>query len=526
MWWHSPPCLFQGVFSGVMIPAMHRIVIVSLLLTAPALPATSAADPIRVEQGKLTGAAGSSAEVRVYKGIPYAAPPVADLRWAPPKPAADWQGVRQAISFGHACLQTPYAKESLYYMDAEPMGEDCLNLNIWTAAKSNNEKRPVMVWIHGGALTRGSGSIPTYNGEMFAKKGVVLVTINYRLGVLGFFSHPELTAESEHKASGNYAVMDQIAALKWVQKNIAGFGGDPAKVTIFGESAGSWSVNYLTASPLAKGLFARAIGESGAAFAPMRTLAQAEQAGARMNPSLKALRQKPAEELIKGLVNTSPVVDGDTFPQDIYSIYAQGKQSDVPLIAGSNGDEATSLFAWPANGTPDTFITQARRAYGESADDFLKVYPATTAKDAEAAHYASLRDQTFGWQMRTWVRMQEKTGKSKAWLYQFTRIPPGPESARYRAYHASEIAYVFGNLDAPHPWESTDRELSSQMMSYWINFATRGDPNGKGLPAWPAYAEKSDQSITFGDKISVTSGLNRSALDFFDRYYERLRAAK
>jgi para-nitrobenzyl esterase len=505
-----------------MIFAMRRTLLLFFLLSLPVFPA----DPVHVEQGQISGITGTSPEVRVYKGIPYAAPPVGDLRWAEPKPAASWQGVRDASKFGNACPQTPYPKSSVYWEDAEPMGEDCLFLNIWSAAKSAGDKRPVMVWIHGGALTRGSGSIPDYNGEQFAKKGVVLVTINYRLGILGFLAHPELTAESGRKTSGNYAVLDQIAALQWVKKNIAAFGGDPSKVTIFGESAGSWSINYLTASPLAKGLFAHAIGESGADFAPMRTLAQGEQSGARVNASIKALREKSADELLKSPFNTQPVIDGWIFPEDIYLIYAHGKQNDVPLIAGSNGDEATSLSPWPANATAATFIDQSRRQYGASADDFLKVFPATDDKSAAAAHFASFRDQLFTWEMRTWVRMQESTGKSKAWLYQFTRATPGPDSDRYRAYHASEIPYVFGNLTSSHPWESIDRELSSQMLAYWVNFATKGDPNGKGLPQWPVYNQKSDQSISFGDKISVTSGLEHEQLDFFDRYYNHVRAQR
>jgi para-nitrobenzyl esterase len=484
-----------------------------------------AADPLQIEQGKISGGPGSSAEVRVYKGIPYAAPPVGDLRWAPPKPAANWPGVRQATAFGNECPQTPYAADSVYYQAPKPTGEDCLFLNVWTGAKSASEKRPVMVWIHGGALTRGSGSMSLYDGEAFAKKGVVLVTINYRLGILGFFSHPELTQESGHKVSGNYAVLDQIAALQWVHKNIGAFGGDPGRVTIFGESAGSWSINYLVASPLAQGLFQRAIGESGAAFAPMVTMQQAEAAGARAG-SLKDLRGKSADELLKIPSRTAPVVDGWVFPTDIYTTFSQGKQNDVPLIAGSNGDEATSLFAWPKNGNAALFISQAKRTYGEHADDFLKVYPAGDDKQAEASHYASSRDQTFTWQMRTWVRLQEKTGKSKSYLYQFTRIQPGPESAKYRAYHASEIAYVFTNFEPPRPWEPLDHTVGSLMNSYWVNFAATGNPNGKGLPAWPAYSAKEDQNITFGDKTTITTGLQREQLDFFDKYYEDLRSKK
>lgn len=477
-----------------------------------------AAGPVKVDQGRLSGVTTPAPEVRSYKGIPYAAPPVGDLRWAPPAPPASWKGVRAATAFGNACPQTPYPANSVYFLPPEPMSEDCLYLNIWTAAKSPSEKRPVMVWIHGGALTRGSGSVSLYDGTNFARHGVVLVTINYRLGILGYFAHPELSR------AANFGVLDQIAALQWVHKNIAAFGGDPANVTIFGESAGSWSVNLLCATPLARGLFHRAIGESGAQFAPMRTLTAAEQAGKSLGP-LAALRAKSADDLSKTSWTTGAVLDGSTFPQDIYTTFAQGKQIDVPVIAGSNADEATSVSNWPSNAPASAFIAQVRRLYGDSADEFLKVYPTATDADARASFYAVFRDQVFGWQMRTWVRLQTRTGKSKAYLYQFSRVTPGPESARLRAFHASEIAYVFGNLEPPRPWEAADRELSAQMLQYWVNFAATGDPNGKGLPAWPAYDEKTDRNILFGDKITTTTGLYREALDAFDRYYEKQRAA-
>src|SRR5690348_11923868 len=337
---------------------MHRVSLTVLTSLALALPAVAINDPIHTQNGLVSGAPGKDPGVQVYKGIPYAAPPVGDLRWKAPKPAANWQGVRQATGFSATCMQTPYPKTSIYYQEPEPVSEDCLYLNVWTAAKSNKERRPVMVWIHGGALTKGAGSIPTYDGEAFARKGVVLVTINYRLGIFGFFAHPELTKESDRNSSGNYGLLDQIAALEWVQKNIAAFGGDPKRVTIFGESAGSWSVNYLMATPLARGLFQRVIGESGGTFAPMKKLAEAEQSGVKFASSMgadsvQALRSMPAEELVKktALGSYSPNVDGWMLPQDVYAIFAQGNQNDVPLLAGSNSDEATSLAPWPSSGT-------------------------------------------------------------------------------------------------------------------------------------------------------------------------------
>ena len=493
----------------------------ALALFAAALPLCAIDDPVRVENGLLSGASGASPDVRVYKGVPFAAAPTGDLRWKGPRPAPFWQGVRTATEFSAACYQTPYPKASIYYLDPEPMSEDCLYLNVWTAAKSSKERRPVMVWIHGGGLTRGSGAVPFYDGEALAKKGVVLVTINYRLGIFGFFAHPELTKESDRNASGNYALLDQIEALEWVKKNIAAFGGDPKRVTIFGESAGSLSVNYLMATPLARGLFQRAIGESGGAFGVMKKLAEVEESGKKFAASqhadsIAALRAKPAEELLKASSAASfpPNVDGWMLPEDVYTIFSKGKQIDVPLIAGSNADEGKSLAPWPTTGKAASFVEQSRSRFGDKTDEFLKLYPAGSDEEAMASHYASFRDFSFGWQMRTWVRMQAKTGKSKAFLYYFDRVPPGPDSGRYGAFHASEIAYVFENLLPPRPWEDTDRKLSEAVSSYWVNFATTGNPNGKGLPAWPVYDEKKDLALGLGDEIVPVPVPHKAALDF------------
>jgi para-nitrobenzyl esterase len=507
---------------------MHRTRLVALALFALSL----AADPVRTQSGLVSGTSAGSPDVRVYKGIPYAAPPLGDLRWKVPQPVAAWQGVRDAGQYSATCMQTPYPAASIYYSEPQPVSEDCLYLNVWTAAKSTKERRPVMVWIHGGAFTRGAGSTPTYDGEKLAAKGVVLVTINYRLGVFGFLAHPELTGESAHHSSGNYALLDQIAALEWVQKNIASFGGDSKRVTIFGESAGSWAVNYLMATPVARGLFHRVIGESGASFGPNTTLATAEKSGEKFAAAigaadLKALRAKPADELLKasGAASFPPNVDGWLLSEDIRSIFEHGKQNDVPLIAGFNADEGTTLSPWPASGTAKSFAEQARRTFGKQADDFLKIYPAATDDEARAAHYNSFRDQRFGWQMRTWVRASSQTGRAKTYLYYFSRVPPSADSARYRAYHAAEISYVFGNFRPGRPWEDTDHKLSDAMSSYWVNFAATGDPNGKGLAKWPAYDATSDTALEFGNQVELRRALHKDGLDFFDRYYESLRSA-
>ena len=497
-----------------------RFFVFSLVLTLRA----AITEPVRVEQGLLSGVAGAAPEVRIFKGVPFAAPPVGDLRWRAPKPPAKWTGTRNAAEFGPICMQRrPNAAGILN--TSMPMSEDCLYLNIYTAAKAASDKLPVMVWIHGGALTAGAGSI--YDSEQLARKGVVVVTINYRLGVFGFFAHPELTRESDHRS--NYGLLDQIAALQWVQKNIGAFGGDPKRVTIFGESAGSWSTNLLAATPLAHGLFQRVIGESGAQFERLKTLAKAEEAGAKYG-TLADLRAKTAEgvqnEMGAAFVGANgaysgPVVDGWSLPEDVYTIYSRGKQNDVPVLIGSNADEGT-MFT-PATANLQTLKDSAKR-YGPEAEAFLQLYPAQTDAEAWRAQADSMRDLVFGWEMRTWARMQAKTGKAKVYLYFFSRVPPGPAAARMGAYHSSEIAYVFHNTYRPgRPWEEVDHRLSETISSYWVNFATAGNPNGKDLPEWPAFDPKKEVLLGLGDKIEVEPVPHKPALDFLDAYFAKQR---
>jgi para-nitrobenzyl esterase len=528
-------------FSAVLIPAAL------LLSTVSAFAAIS--DPIKVEQGLVSGTTGNSADVRVFRGIPYAAPPVADLRWKAPQPVAAWKGVRQATEMPHACWQTPYPPAAaIYQSKLPPLSEDCLYLNIWTPAKSAKDKLPVMVWIHGGGFTRGFGGSQAYDGETLARKGAVIVTINYRLGVFGFFAHPALSAESGHHASGNYALLDQIAALQWVKKNIAVFGGDPSRVTIFGESAGAWSVNALMASPVAKGLFHRAIGESGGSFGPMKSLAEAEKEGEKLGrlltpdvkPQTSESQAKSSADVITALREMSPqnlmkayetevvrvIVDGYVLPQEIASTFSQGKQNDVPLIVGYNADEGTTLAPQGANMKALVFTMGIHQRYGAQADQMLKLYPAATDEEAVKSFYSAYRDQAFGWEMRTWARMAGKTGHQPAYLYYFSHRPPGPQSEKLRAFHAAEIAYVFGTFPWPFPWEDTDRKLSDAIISYWVNFAATGNPNGNGLPKWPAYNAAEDQSLEFGDRIAVRGQINKAGLDFFDGYYQALVESK
>jgi para-nitrobenzyl esterase len=518
-----------------MMKALIRAAATLVVLLAAGSAFAALSEPIRVENGLVTGTPGAFADVRVFKGIPFAAPPVGELRWRPPQPSASWSGVRAADKFSANCMQRqagggafpPYGGDRT----ATEMSEDCLYLNVYTAAASATARRPVMVWIHGGAYTSGAGAI--YQGEELARKGVVVVTVNYRLGVFGFLAHPELTKESPNHSSGDYAVLDQIAALEWVRKNIAAFGGDPTRVTIFGESAGSWSVNNLVATPLAKGLFQRAIGESGGQFSITRTLSEAEQAGVKFGEangatSLNSLRGMPAAVLngANGF-QTSAVVDGWVFPRDVMTIFKNGQQNDVPVMVGSNADEG-SIFT-PATVTGASFRQQTERQYGADAEAVLKLYPFTSDREARIAQAAAMRDRTFGWEMRTWARLQTGTGKSKVFLYYFSRVPPLPDAEWIGAQHGAEIPYAFnwpnGRNTANIPWTDVDRRLAEQLSSYWVNFAATGDPNGDNLPVWKPYTANDEQAMGFADAPRMIPVPNKAALDFLDGAMPRIRAA-
>lgn len=516
-----------------------RISILTLVLAAALTRVASAAipEPVKTTGGLLTGVPGAAAGVRAFKGVPFAAPPVGDLRWRAPQPPVPWSGVRAGDAFSANCMQRsagggafpPYGGDR----SATTMSEDCLYLNVYTAADSAANRRPVMVWIHGGAFTSGAGAI--YQGEDLARKGVVVVTVNYRLGVFGFLAHPELSRESPNRVSGNYAFLDQIAALQWVQKNIALFGGDPARVTIFGESAGSWSVNNLVASPLAKGLFHRAIGESGAQFAITRTLQEAEGLGARFAEnsgvtSIAQFRSLPADR-VNDLRQfpTSATVDGWFLPHDVFTIFTNGAQNDVPVLIGSTSHEG-SIFT-DEDVTARSFGEQSRRRYGADADAFLSLYPFTSDREARAAQSASMRDSTFGWEMRTWARMQEKSGKSSVFLYYFTHVPPRENSAWYGAQHGAEIPYAFNWPNGKHslsiPWTDLDRELAEQISSYWVNFATTGNPNGKETAVeWRPYRIAEDRALEIGDALRMVPVPNTPALDFLDRAQQRARLGR
>jgi para-nitrobenzyl esterase len=526
---------------------VRTIAIGAFALLFSAAAASVADEPLTIDTGKIAGdTAGSDGKVRVYKGIPFAAAPVGTLRWQPPQPVAAWQGVRDCKEFGNTCPQQPYPAGSVYAQPPQPQSEDCLYLNVWTPADNATAKLPVMVWIHGGALTRGAGSLGVYDGEALARRGVVLVTINYRLGPFGYLAHPALSRESSHGSSGNYGVLDQIAALQWVSRNIAAFGGDPGRVTIFGESAGSWSVCALVASPLAKGLFHRAIGQSGGCFSPMQYLKEArnghppaERAGERLAAilgcdqaadPLAAMREKSTEEILAAAAKdpaqgrTRANVDGWVFPDEIYKIYAEGKQHPVPVIVGSNADEGTSLTGTVPFSDVDGFKTAMQRKYGGLAERFLQVYPVANSNDVRNAYLHSLRDEWFTWEMRTWARLTQKAG-GKAYVYYFSRVPPRPDAEKYGAYHAAEIAYAFDNLRLL-PWKSepADQALADAMSGAWVRFAASGDPNGGTLATWASYDPQREMYLELGDPIRAGSALLRAQCDFFDDFIAAKRA--
>ena len=475
------------------------VIVISVLLAACATDNTIAPDrPIQIETGLISGIAGVDQAVTVFKGIPFAAPPVGDLRWRAPQPPQAWKGVRKADEYCKSCIQAltrkymPWTEE---YMIGNEVDEDCLGLNVWTAAKTNEEKRPVLVYIHGGAYTGGSGEVLLYNGESLAKKGIVVVTVNYRVDIMGFFTHPELTKESPNNSSGNYGLLDHIAALKWVKQNISAFGGDPDNVTISGQSAGAASIHYLTASPLAKGLFHKAIAQSGP-WSKNRSglnLEEGEKKGIAFatewdKQSLKELRVMDALDLLEKSSQDFgnrflPIVDGWVLPKSVTEQYADGDQNDVPMLMGLNADERSSNATYGKISAED-FIANARNRYGEKADEYLTMYPASTDTVAGESQKQSFRDSGLA-NMGVWADFRSQTGSSKDFLYFFDRITPWPEFPQYGAFHSSEMPYVFNNQHLiDRPWESVDADLAEIMSSYWVNFITSGNPNGEGLPEW------------------------------------------
>ena len=489
--------------------------------------ATAGADAlkVKVEQGKIHGKLINDGKVRAFLGIPYAAPPIGDLRWKAPQSAARWKGVRDATAFGPHCAQN-HVFDDMIFQDSGG-SEDCLFLNVYSPAGAKSEsKLPVMFWIHGGGYSGGGGNEPRHNGDFLPLKGVVLVTINYRLGVFGFLVTDGLAKEAGGTA-GNYGLMDMIAALQWVKANIAGFGGDPSNVTIFGESAGSLAVSTLMASPMAQGLFAKAIGESGSALGAslastaMETQASAgsEWAAALGAKSLDELRAMPTDVILKaaaakGAPRFWPDVDGKVLTETVAATYAAGKQAHTPLLVGWNRDEGS--FAAMRGMTAARWKAMAPNLFAGNADAFLSLYPGDTDEHAlrTAIDYFSDTFIALGtWQ---WAQAQVKTGEAPVYRYHLElAAPPSQFHPGSYAFHSDDIEYVFGTLDTRPGavWRPEDRKLSDEMMDYWTNFAKTGDPNGPGLPEWPRF-DKTGELIHLDATITTGPDTVRPRYEF------------
>ena len=552
---------------------MKRLVMGALgcLLGAATMASAAITDPVKIDTGLVSGTAGTNPTVRSYKGIPFAAPPTGDNRWRAPQPAGKWDGVRNADAFGAPCVAGPApagrgggggrgaapgapaaaqrgaapaaAPATAAVPPREPArSEDCLYLNVWTSAKNASDKRPVMVWIYGGGFTGGSGGMAWYDGENLASKGPVIVTINYRLGSLGFFAHPDLAKEAGHSGSGNYGMMDAIAALQWVKHNIAAFGGDPANVTVAGESAGAIMVGALVGSPQARGLFNRAIAQSGGwmglTMGRMRPSAEAEAAGVKAMDTLGVktigeLRARPLDQLTGLPNNGGLLIDGYLIPEDLSITFRNGKQNAVDVLTGSNKDEA-NFGVCPGAGlngrgggasmTADAFKAGAQRKFGDQADAFLKNYRVASDADAARASHEACADE-ISWNMRQWAAAQAKLGK-KAYTYFFTQIPtvngqPSPQGAT----HTAEISYAFNNPKGQptQTWNEFDTRLGDMMSSYWVNFITKGDPNGGNLRPWPAFKELNKSKVMIlSDVPKAEDVVPVQKLGVFEAAYARL----
>jgi para-nitrobenzyl esterase len=496
-------------------------------------------DPLRIESGLVSGTMGTDG-VKEYLGIPFAAPPIRENRWRAPQPVQRWDGVLTANRMPAECLQRLRSTTTNQYFGDELSGEDCLYLNIWAPASSKATNRlPVIVYIYGGAFYIGSASMPLYGGGEIAKKGVIYVAVNYRVGVMGFTAHPEATKESGHNASGNWGLLDQIAALEWVKRNIAAFGGDPSNVTLVGQSAGSMSINILQASPLAKGLFRRIVGMSGSmlggAIPSGPTLATAETQGLKLQQALKVTSLKEMRALSSDKVfaaaqaagiQSGPIVDGYLLPESVDSIFKQGKQSDVPLLTGSTANDIGTTPPMRAATTAEQFRTLAIQSYGTASDELLKLCP--VQDDADARQKAELIGENSGFAIsaREWARAQVKTGKQPAYLYLFTRVQPFTPGVTFSdldpktagAYHTSDVPYWLGTYESfnlirrTRDWTTWDRELSNDMQDVIVEFAKTGNPSTSTVK-FTAYDPANEVRATLGDKITAEK-LDSKIMDF------------
>ena len=488
-------------------------------MAIPAQKTKTRTSPLTIQTaaGPVTGGESTDGKVRMFKGIPFAAAPVGNLRWKPPQPPAHWAKAQLATAFGPRCMQGRIYTDMIF-RDQGP-SENCLSLNVWTPARSATAKLPVMVWIFGGGFAAGGTSEPRQDGEALAHKDVIVVSMNYRLGIFGFFAHPALAEESPQHATGNYGLMDQQAALLWVKENIAAFGGDPDNITIFGESAGSMSVSAQIASPLSKDLITRAIGESGALFGragrnnDWKHAAELDQEFARDalgTDSLPALRAKPASTLLEAAVKErqkvhfSAVVDGYFLPEAAADIYENGRQAHIPLLAGFNAEEQGpgSVFGKGPE-TAAAYKEWVTKRFGEKTNEVLKVYPADSDEQTIKSAGTLASDLFIAFGTWKWIEVHAATSGSPVYRYRFDDAPPMKSGPSRGAYHSAEIEFVFGNLDHKDlPWRESDRKLSELMSTYWSNFAKTGDPNGQGLPAWPTYNHETNFQVMHLDTAS------------------------
>ncbi|WP_291048946.1 carboxylesterase family protein [Herbiconiux sp.] len=519
---------------------------------------TIATARVRVESGELDGVVDPGTGVRRFLGVPYAAAPVGPLRWKPPQPAEPWEGVRSAHAYGPSAMQGPPAEGSLYYGGEREFSEDCLNLNVFTGAEGDTG-RPIVVWLHFGAYQFGSASNPFYEGSALAAAGLTVVSVNHRLGRFGFLAHPELSAESGYGGSGNYGLMDQIAALEWVQRNIAAFGGDPANVTLFGVSAGGNSVHNLRSSPLARGLFAKAIAQSAPGVAPAldgfghpanaSTLAAGEQAGSELLSligvdSIDELRSLPAESILEPQLPRTggpwafdlipgaaislhvfdsgyPVIDGHVLPATPLEAYADGSAIDVPFIAGNAGNEASGLPYLPTLAAYQDYVASE---FGDDAAEVLRLYPADDDGSAQAASWQLVADQIFVWSNWTAARLQSAVGESPVWHYRFLRAPSIPDAAGViegsyaGAFHGADVPYIFGTLDSRDwGWTDEDRALSEQIQRSWVAFARTGDPTDGGAIEWPEFDPSRPTTRVWDVPSRVADVSDADRMAFWDR---------
>lgn len=506
-----------------------------LLAVLPVHAALAQITESGITVAKVTGGAVSGVTesgISVFKGIPFAAPPVGDLRWKAPAQVLPWSGVKKADAFANACMQAPNTQGN-----TAPVSEDCLYLNVWTPAKSANAKIPVIVWIHGGGYVGGSTSISMYDGTGFARKGVVLVSLAYRLGPYGFMAHPELSRESGH-GSGTYGIQDLVTGLQWVRANISAFGGDPGNVTIFGHSAGAGAVSFLAASPRSKGMFHRAIAMSGGSFTPLQTSEQggfgmgipalnlAEATGSAFLAKLGAKSIAEARKLSADTIQAAtgggmafrPAADGYVLSKDLYTLYQQHKFNDTPVLLGHASDE-TLAFGGPKSVTPADFEKQIKAQFGAQADTVLNAYPHVSDADAIRATRHVRNDTSFAWNAWTWAREQSSQGKGKVFSYYYNNHGPQAEGSG----HGSDVPFAFQTLAGRRTPSQEDLALSDMISSYYVNFAVTGDPNGKGLPQWPAFTDKNQQVMVFDAAPSARTYPVLEKVKVFDPYFDRIR---